>query len=98
MRNKVQYTSMGPSWFCITSYFPGHRTGRRPAVLAGCLLNLVLSFLLTVVPNITMYIILKAIIELLQALYYIGAFIIGELTEESVVIILLVNCLSNFLM
>lgn len=68
-------------------------TGRRPAVVAACLLNLLLSFLLAAAPNITVYIILKVAIETLQVLYYIGTFVTGEMAENTVSI-----SLSNFLM
>ncbi|XP_050703165.1 organic cation transporter protein-like [Eriocheir sinensis] len=52
-------------------------TGRRPAVIVSCVLNIALSFVLAAAPNITVYIILKGVIETLQCLIYIATFMIA---------------------
>lgn len=43
---------------------------------------IVLSFVLAIAPNVTFYILLKAIIQILKTINYIAVFLIGELTEK----------------
>lgn len=47
-------------------------------MIVSCILNIALSFVLAMAPNITVYIILKGVIEILQCLIYIATFMIGE--------------------
>ncbi|XP_050709917.1 organic cation transporter protein-like [Eriocheir sinensis] len=52
-------------------------TGRRSALVVACFINIVLSFVLALAPNITVYIILKAIIEMIQITYYIAGIVLA---------------------
>lgn len=57
-------------------------------MVVACFINIGLSFVLALAPNITVYIILKAIIEMIQLMYYIAGIVLGKLTEKIIIIYL----------
>ncbi|XP_063846888.1 organic cation transporter protein-like [Scylla paramamosain] len=67
--------------------FSGHLynvTGRRRGVLISCIVNIISNFLAAAAPDVYTYIVLRVIIQITQAMCYIGCFIIAmEICDES---------------
>ncbi|XP_063846499.1 organic cation transporter protein-like isoform X2 [Scylla paramamosain] len=71
----------------IGNLFSGHLynvTGRRRGVLISRIVNIIFNFLAAAAPDVYTYIVLRVIIQITQAMCYIGCFIIAmEICDES---------------